>query len=600
MNNFNENIAKLIPINYNLYTKDRLKYKIIHNLQKEQLNINPVKQELLNVQLFLIDNALLYNSLHGNINAAELFLQKTLYSISKLNAISANVVLNQWIDNLQIIKHTSHNYILSANHKEYPLFVLKCAKYFQNCESVLNDAFITLIINYYNKSNIFVKIYGIFNNYNYHVWCSCIGKNTIYMAMENLGETFSLSSILSQTYDDNYKCFTVNDYLSVFTQIFCEFDALYKVLDYTHYDLHLNNVIFILKDYNESKKYKLKIIDNEMAHICINKQHHFGIKGFERFNIFCDKSYPMYDVYKFLLSSYSVITTADKTDNDELNNNRLNIINAIKKIYTFFEPEKDIDLRIKQYTKNNKKSVIDYYQPFNMDYSDKTYEDIITFIFANFTINNGNSISDNNCNDDNFTNNKSLTEFEKTIYLKEANIDYVLQYLYIKENLINISVFYKQNYDNLQIYLQKFNLNEHMENEYLQMEKKYIKLKLVMEEKEMVSNFLIFEDIKKYKTEIIKLINMYIKINEILNWSASICNYSNSIIKNNNNLIEIINDISKLNADCCKLLILYRNKYMNNFQFKKDKIISILNDDLKYKLTKLHRLFSQYYNGTFI
>jgi hypothetical protein len=141
-------------------------------------------------------------------------------------------------------------------------------------------------------------------------------NNQVYNVLyENITDSMSLGDFI-------IKGCSYKDYLNVITQIVLALNLANKKIDYTHYDMHTENVLIkrlpheIYIPYPEGylkTKYLAIIIDLGRNHIKYQGVNY----GFSLVNggIFPDRSYYMYDIYKILGSSLSVAAFGNKNPN---------------------------------------------------------------------------------------------------------------------------------------------------------------------------------------------------------------------------------------------------------------------------------------------
>lgn len=134
------------------------------------------------------------------------------------------------------------------------------------------------------------------------------GNQVVYVLYENVTDAVTLRQFILDG------C-SFEDYLNVLVQVIMAEQVAYTEIDYTHYDLHDENVL--IKKLPEEiyiqypggylrTRYLAMIIDEGRAHIQY-EQRNYGyalVQG----GIYPDRSYPMYDIYKLLM--FSLMTAA--------------------------------------------------------------------------------------------------------------------------------------------------------------------------------------------------------------------------------------------------------------------------------------------------
>lgn len=122
------------------------------------------------------------------------------------------------------------------------------------------------------------------------------------------------------------KMCSLKQYVSCFTQIILALREAYKMIDFTHYDLHPNNIIVKFTDSNFIKYNDFicptfntlaVIVDYETSHFCYMGKHYGNLSyDITHYQVFQDCSYPIYDIYKLLIHTLTIIYQ---------NNNRIKI-----------------------------------------------------------------------------------------------------------------------------------------------------------------------------------------------------------------------------------------------------------------------------------
>ena len=147
-------------------------------------------------------------------------------------------------------------------------------------------------------------------------------NQVMYVLYENVINSVSLNDFISGDYTigrvKGEPC-TFETFLNLFTQLIFALQMAYEAYDYTHYDLHTENILVrtlpeeIIIPYKRKNgssvyvktKYIATIIDLEQSHIKVNidgKNLHFGFLYYSA-NTMPNRSYPGVDVYKILMFS---------------------------------------------------------------------------------------------------------------------------------------------------------------------------------------------------------------------------------------------------------------------------------------------------------
>ena len=134
------------------------------------------------------------------------------------------------------------------------------------------------------------------------------------------------------------------DFFNVFTQVII---ALYhsQVLNFTHYDLHYQNVL--LEPQTTNKQYRVqtpwgdkymqythlaKIIDFGLGHIQNSKGVFYGQYN-PYYNVFPDIDFLLYDVYKLLMFSLYQVSASNRTDDQ-----KIEFFSEAWGLYKYFNP----------------------------------------------------------------------------------------------------------------------------------------------------------------------------------------------------------------------------------------------------------------------
>jgi len=150
-------------------------------------------------------------------------------------------------------------------------------------------------------------------------FCDADGEVT-YLVLEDLSPVTDLSKVCD---DPNT---TFNTWFNYYMQVAFALHIAHDVYDFTHYDLHWQNVL--IKDMGKTIQYKINfagtdiyiksnalsiIIDLGRAHIKTKQGQHLGT-DVGSLGIFPDRSFVLYDLYKLLMFSAGSILYSKRTD----------------------------------------------------------------------------------------------------------------------------------------------------------------------------------------------------------------------------------------------------------------------------------------------
>jgi len=178
-------------------------------------------------------------------------------------------------------------------------------------------------------------------------WCNTERPSVDYVVYENVTPAVSLSSILAQAPFERF--------LNAYVQILLALQVGFEMVDFTHYDLHSENVLlrevpgltgvtdaavhgtgrpFALAyptragTYYVTSTFVGTLIDYGFAHVHTNKGN-FGVYGLSAYGVHGDSSYPLFDAYKLLGMSMRDMYTGKNTK----------AFQEAAKILTYFNPK---------------------------------------------------------------------------------------------------------------------------------------------------------------------------------------------------------------------------------------------------------------------
>jgi len=217
-------------------------------------------------------------------------------------------------------------------------------------------------------------------------WCLNNNNNTVnYVLYENIAPAISVSEYIETC--------SGKDFVNIYLQIFYALRIGLKVIDFTHYDLHYENVLIRTPDESKSKKnfqiaYDTErgteyitsnviatIIDYGFSHIktddvvdstgaVVKRGQHYGKSGFINYSIFPDRSWIVHDLYKFLM--FCMMKASQ-------HNNR-SVMSEASKIFKFFNQTEDPLVAIKE------QQAILFAFPLTAETKDISPDDLATYI----------------------------------------------------------------------------------------------------------------------------------------------------------------------------------------------------------------------------
>jgi len=251
--------------------------------------------------------------------------------------IPADWRIRNWIRNLKKIGEDSSVGIATTGSLENSsnVFVVKAPVSSEDNNEMLHEWFIGIYGTNKMREYIpnFAYVYGgfkcsplsinqsdIFDKGNALTWCTGNSRNLDYLVYENIFPSMSF-------YDYTENC-SFEEYLDKYLQILFSLDMANRLIGFTHYDLHGENVLirrltdipsksygiddnfekFYIPYDLDGKKYYLKtdaistIIDYGRSHIIYNKKH-YGPYMFFEYGYRPNAVFPLHDAYKLLLGS---------------------------------------------------------------------------------------------------------------------------------------------------------------------------------------------------------------------------------------------------------------------------------------------------------
>lgn len=291
---------------------------------------------------------------------------------NKMSDIFPDLRLRSFINKTKVIGAESRYGIATlVSFYEEPLFVVKTPRTHDD-EDLNHEAFVGMaaINKLRNKIPNFVHTYGLYKcapilvNQNKEVveYCPSPEPTYPYLVIENIDNAKGMRDVAPYL--------SCQEFLEVYIQIINAINVANKEFDFSHYDLHQDNVLIQqFKDpvtvpiYLSDRiiylhtRHLARIIDLGRAHVKIGK-YHFGEPGYHHVNAYYDRSFPIYDTYKILLASYK--------PREDQEYERL-----MDKLYQFYKEDKSITQRMAEYEMRLMQSRLnglppaDYFQPPN-------------------------------------------------------------------------------------------------------------------------------------------------------------------------------------------------------------------------------------------
>lgn len=184
------------------------------------------------------------------------------------------------------------------------------------------------------------------NDKNIVSYCNLKDAKNNYVVYEDINPAISFKEYMEKPEVE----FT--EWLNIFMQVLLGLSEAQKYFDFTHYDLHYENVL--IRDLPAKQKMYLQypgqaefiladkiatIIDYGRSHVKYQHQN-YGFSNFEKYGVYADKSFPMYDVFKLLV--FSIFTYVHKVNGDKTSPSYATLEKLVQ-IYNYFSNYKSVD-----------------------------------------------------------------------------------------------------------------------------------------------------------------------------------------------------------------------------------------------------------------
>lgn len=240
------------------------------------------------------------------------------YLLKDISDLKTNISVKRYFKQLvKIGTESSFGNVYSSKFEdENTMFVLKTKQSIDRSSFyIIHEIFIGLIMNTLREDVLnFIYTFGDFQcspplNPSTHIFTYCKNSdvNVEYAIIQNIQNSSTLYEFISDG------C-TPEDFLNIYLQILYALSLANIRYDYTHYDLHTDNILIKIYDKKfylpytteKGKEYLLTdsiayIIDFGLSHIKYNNKD-YSIDGFEKYGQYL-KSYYLHDAYKLLCFS---------------------------------------------------------------------------------------------------------------------------------------------------------------------------------------------------------------------------------------------------------------------------------------------------------
>lgn len=385
-----EVILNIQGIRYNIDNEPGLKDQLAaieanQRARERQLTIQTCPSEVLNFYANSVDNidsTRLRAIAQQDLGQAE--IQKTIgcivQGIGYLDQSGNTEVIKKYFRNLRMIGKESveGNAFLTDFKDAKDMFVIKAAKD-ANKDTMIHEVIVGLYGTNKLRSLIpnFAYIYGGFSctsplieNGQLLDWCSKDGNNVHYVIYENINDSVSLEKYLYTA--------TPQEFLDVYMQLVYSLKIANEACDYTHYDLHSNNIL--IRRMNDLKYIKYgdnyiltrdiaTIIDYGYSHIQYNGEH-FGKSNLVKYSVFPYRSWIFYDVYRVLMSCAQIASSIYRID----------MLRVIEPLFRFFNKTDALEDAVREQASEG------YSFPYNDTTKDLNIDDYINYIYRNLNV----------------------------------------------------------------------------------------------------------------------------------------------------------------------------------------------------------------------
>lgn len=333
-----------------------------------------------------IDEAILKRKIDSSfynadtMNATSCVIDATFYVPA--NTLGTLIRLKRWIKDLKKVGGSSTQGVALRGDlgTAEGVFIVKAPKGDHHNDDIIHEAFVSLYGTNRLRRTIpnFVYCYGTFScaspilASDDHVASWCIGNSQVtYMITENVYPSVS--------YCDYIKTASREEFLCSYLQVLYALNEAYKMIDFTHYDLHSENIL--MREYTEEEYFQIPyntergkeylvtnrvatIIDYGFTHIKY-KNEHYGVNRWA-YSIYANKSHIMHDAYKLLLMLARDLRDAESS-----------LLDDVAFIFSFFSNDDMMEI-LEEHFDNDK---------FSIPLIDATIFDLTTFIRSNFECN---------------------------------------------------------------------------------------------------------------------------------------------------------------------------------------------------------------------
>lgn len=273
-------------------------------------------------------------------------------------SIESNVRVRNYLRNLKRIGAESAegfaftSDLFSGNQTANQLFIVKAPQDPKNPE-LIHELFVGLLLNRLrSKVPNFAYVFGGFqcsppivnNSKQVVTWCNNRKSRVNYILYENIKPAISFRQYIQ-------KC-TPFQWLDKYLQVLYSLAAANQEIDFTHYDLHDENVLirtidsseFLIPYLTETGKYEMikteavaTIIDYGFSYVKYNGND-YGKWGFFAYSVLPTQKFPLHDAYKLLLMSMRSMKDSGRMD----------LFDLAAKILKFFNSQDSADQIVDQ------------------------------------------------------------------------------------------------------------------------------------------------------------------------------------------------------------------------------------------------------------
>lgn len=311
----------------------KLELEILSNFSSCPIPKSDIFARFPNLQADLLESEIKHNFYKENITSAVACISESLVSVSNE---WKDYISQYFTDSKQIGPRSANGVALLTNltndkDRSDDIFVLKAPQKDTDAYELYHEAAVGMLALNTLRSKIpnFAYVYGYFkcgepivdDNGKVISLCGNNSRDVGYVIYENIFNSKSMNDVIRNN-------LSPEKYMEYLIQFLYALRTANKEFNYTHYDCHAGNIL--LRQLSEPSFIKYPINDNDYIHIYTDKIVSFidygnnyveipdklGINSnMEEFGMFNDRSFILYDVFKFICFSLHAFKTDSYNEN---------------------------------------------------------------------------------------------------------------------------------------------------------------------------------------------------------------------------------------------------------------------------------------------